>query len=115
MKEVIEDLAKKMHDTYERLAPKHGWETQKKSQVAWEDLPESNRSLMLAVIGEVFTQEALTRMMKAAMESVIAKQARSETLKKVVNELRGFFVSPGSNPGKRLMEYVEQWEKQASS
>ena len=43
-----EELAKLFHDTYERLAPAFGWRTQKQCSVAWDDLPQANRALMVA-------------------------------------------------------------------
>lgn len=46
-------VARLFHDTYERLAPTHGWETQERSRTQWDDLPAENRSLMLAVVSEV--------------------------------------------------------------
>jgi hypothetical protein len=48
-----EDVAQMFHETYERLAPSHGYETRKASAVPWSDVPEPNRSLMIAVAGEV--------------------------------------------------------------
>lgn len=48
-----EDIARMFHEAYERLAPSFGYETRKASAVPWEDVPEPNRSLMVAVAGEV--------------------------------------------------------------
>lgn len=48
-----ERLAQAFHEAYERLAPSFGYETRKDSAVAWVDVPEPNRSLMIAVAGEV--------------------------------------------------------------
>lgn len=44
-----EALAQQFHETYERLAPSHGYETRKASAVPWCDIPEQNKSLMIAV------------------------------------------------------------------
>lgn len=44
-----EELARFFHETYERLAPEHGYETRKATAVPWEDVPENNRQLMIAV------------------------------------------------------------------
>jgi phosphatidylethanolamine-binding protein (PEBP) family uncharacterized protein len=46
-------LAKLFHETYERLAPNYGYTTRKSSAVAWEDVPEPNKSLMIAVADHV--------------------------------------------------------------
>lgn len=44
-----EALAKRFHETYERLAPDFGYETRLDSAVPWDDVPEQNRNLMVAV------------------------------------------------------------------
>lgn len=48
-----EQLAKKFHTTYERLASNHGYKTRKDSAVDWADVPENNKSLMIAVAAEL--------------------------------------------------------------
>lgn len=48
-----EQLAKKFHETYERLAPEYGYRTRKSSAVAWEDVPANNKELMIAVAKEI--------------------------------------------------------------
>lgn len=49
----VEEVAKLFHDTYERLAPEFGYETQPRTAVAWENVPEPNKSLMIAVAEHV--------------------------------------------------------------
>ncbi len=49
----FEHWAKQFHDVYERLAPSFGHETRKASAVSWENVPENNRELMIAVCAEV--------------------------------------------------------------
>jgi hypothetical protein len=48
-----EELAQLFHETYERLAPEHNYQTRKASAVPWSDVPENNKNLMIAVAGEV--------------------------------------------------------------
>jgi hypothetical protein len=48
-----EQLARLFHETYERLAPQYEYDTRRESAVAWEDVPERNRRLMVAVAAEV--------------------------------------------------------------
>lgn len=48
-----ERLAKRMHEAYEDLAPKHGWATQERSRKPWEEVPEANRQLMIEVMRQV--------------------------------------------------------------
>lgn len=48
-----EVLARRFHEAYERLAPDFGYETRPESAVPWEQVPEANRRLMIAVVKEV--------------------------------------------------------------
>jgi hypothetical protein len=48
-----EELARAFHETYERLAPDFGYETRRESAVPWEQVPENNKNLMIAVCGEL--------------------------------------------------------------
>jgi hypothetical protein len=48
-----EELARLFHDTYEALAPSHGWETQERSRKDWDEVPAENKSLMIAVAARV--------------------------------------------------------------
>jgi hypothetical protein len=43
-------IARQFHFTYERLAPRFGYETRPETAVPWEDLPDENRKLMIAVV-----------------------------------------------------------------
>lgn len=45
-----ETVARMFHETYERLASDFGYETRRESAVPWEDVPERNRSLMVATV-----------------------------------------------------------------
>jgi hypothetical protein len=53
--ETPEQLAQLFHETYERLAPSHGYETREASAKPWADVPESNKALMIATCREVLT------------------------------------------------------------
>jgi hypothetical protein len=44
-----EELAKRFHETYERLAPAFGYQTKKASAVPWDSVPSKNKALMIAV------------------------------------------------------------------
>jgi hypothetical protein len=44
-----EELAKLFHETYEAFAPNYGYTTRRTSAVPWEELPEPNKKLMIAV------------------------------------------------------------------
>jgi len=47
--ERAEALAREFHERYERLAPEFDYKTREASAVPWEDVPEANRRLMVAV------------------------------------------------------------------
>ena len=47
------ELAKKFHESYERLATEFNYKTRKASAVAWDDVPENNKALMIAVCREL--------------------------------------------------------------
>jgi hypothetical protein len=51
-----ETLAQRFHETYERLAPMFGYTTRPETAVPWEQLPEQNRRLMIAVCEEVLAE-----------------------------------------------------------
>ncbi len=51
-----ESLAKEFHETYERLAPEHGYKTREESAVAWEDVPAANKNLMIAVCDHLLSR-----------------------------------------------------------
>jgi len=52
-----ERLAKRFHETYERLAPQYNYKTRKESAVPWDEVPESNKSLMIAVCKELIERK----------------------------------------------------------
>jgi hypothetical protein len=53
--EVVEILARRFHDIYERLAPSFGYKTRKDTQVF--DPTSANGKLMLAVCKEILEQK----------------------------------------------------------
>jgi len=60
-------LAHFFHDEYEKLAPAYDYETRKASAVAWADVPEKNKALMVAVC-----ESAIKQRRDAAREAVSA-------------------------------------------
>lgn len=50
MTDTAEAIAQRFHEAYEELAPDHGYETREASRKPWEDVPEQNRGLMIAVV-----------------------------------------------------------------
>ena len=53
-----DDLARRFHEAYERLAPDFGYDTRPESAVPWADVPEPNRLLMRAVVKDIFDNQA---------------------------------------------------------
>ena len=50
-----EQLARLFHETYEELAPNFNYETRKASAKPWEDVPENNKKLMIAVAEKILS------------------------------------------------------------
>lgn len=46
-------IARAFHEAYEGLAPFHGYETREASRKPWEEVPENNRSLMIATVSQL--------------------------------------------------------------
>lgn len=46
-------IARRFHETYERLAPEYGYRTREASAKPWDDVPEQNRALMIHTAREV--------------------------------------------------------------
>lgn len=51
-----ERIARRFHEVYEQLAPQIGRKTQEASAVAWSDLPDENRKLMIMTVGVVMAE-----------------------------------------------------------
>jgi hypothetical protein len=49
-----EQIARAFHDAYEALAPAFGYRTREASAKPWEQIPASNRDLMIATVRAVF-------------------------------------------------------------
>ena len=52
-----EQIAKRFHEEYERLAPEFGYETREESAKPWSEVPEQNKKLMTATVAAVLKQE----------------------------------------------------------
>lgn len=55
----VERIARNFHDTYEYHAGLEGWETQERSRVKFDDLPEANRKTMLLTVRAMLEREAI--------------------------------------------------------
>ena len=49
-----ERVARHFHETYELLAPEHGWDTQETTRAKpWGEVPAHNRELMVATVQQL--------------------------------------------------------------
>jgi hypothetical protein len=53
------EIAQEFHYTYERLAPDFGYETRKESAVPWEDVPITNRALMVNTVKDLLKRTVI--------------------------------------------------------
>lgn len=51
-----EQIAQRFHEAYEELAPNHGYETREASRKPWSEVPQNNKSLMIAVVSRLLEQ-----------------------------------------------------------
>jgi hypothetical protein len=57
--ETAERIAAAFHESYERQAPDHGYETREDSAKPWEEVPEHNRALMAAVVADLIDRRVI--------------------------------------------------------
>jgi hypothetical protein len=50
------EVASQFHAAYERLAPRFGYSTREASAVPWDEVPQQNRDLMVAVVDELLAR-----------------------------------------------------------
>jgi hypothetical protein len=81
-----EELARKFHETYERLAPQYGYETRKASAVLWENVPSNNKNFMIAVCAEILVKLA-PKTIEQALEQCHKWHLTDEELKELDNIL----------------------------
>lgn len=70
MRNDAERIAQAFHETYERLAPEHGYETREASAKPWSEVPEQNRNLMIAVVSELLDRDIIRRGVPSAVEDL---------------------------------------------
>lgn len=61
-----ESIAKAFHESYERQAPEHGYQTRERSAVPWEDVPADNKSLMIAVVSDLLARDVIREPRRSA-------------------------------------------------
>lgn len=70
----VERIARAFHETYERLAPAHGYKTREASAVAWENVPEQNADLMRAVVSVLLAADVIRVGQRPVAERPMAGQ-----------------------------------------
>jgi hypothetical protein len=50
----IEQACRVLHDAYEEAAVQTGWQTNPRSRVPWEDVPEANKQTMRSAVVALF-------------------------------------------------------------
>jgi hypothetical protein len=96
-----EAIARTFHEAYERLAPSFDYETREASAVPWEDVPEQNRSLMVAVVGEVLA--SLRSTSRDSDPPVTAAQQMTD----LAAEYRRGFVDGSTSRDSEVREAIE--------
>jgi hypothetical protein len=59
-RESAEYVARHFHEAYERLAPTFDYRTRQASAKPWEQVPDDNRNLMVAVAAELLARGVIT-------------------------------------------------------
>ena len=74
---LAEEVARKFHDNYEKLAPSYGYETKEETRKSWNDLPAKNKGLMIATAGEVLDWLGVLGLHVQFKNNVLEVHARS--------------------------------------
>lgn len=106
MAETVEErLARRFHEVYEQLAPKHGWTTQEASRVPWDQVPAHNRALMMDTIGELLAG--------GMIEVGVSLSAPQEDAVPPELDQREPLVSPGLWEHRPTVVHAEQYTAQS--
>jgi len=95
-----EELAKRFHFLYEKLAVLHDYETRKDSAVSWADVPVKNQNLMISVCTQIWLdyrnvaddQDELVKEIEAALRTgscFIAPAAAKDLIERAFVALGG--------------------------
>lgn len=87
-----DEIARRFHATYERLAPSYGYETRRESAVPWESVPERNRRLMSAtcdeVVGELVRERDAARAEVERLRAALRRASRAVRFARIALEER---------------------------
>lgn len=82
-----ESVARRFHELYERLAPNFGYETRPESAVPWSEVPERNRSLMVAVADVLLGEMGLVKRLLDAEELARHQAEEIDHLEQVIADV----------------------------
>ena len=68
-----EQIAQAFHEAYERLAPEFGYRTREASAKPWADVPEQNKSLMIAVAQSLLDSEVIAAGARGAADDEVER------------------------------------------
>jgi len=102
-------LAKMFHESYEELAPQFGYETREASRKPWEDVPEKNQKLMIAVAGKILLAQASPQrpQLSAADINLTFSQLQNKTRDRLGEKGAGILISRHEMLGVVEEEYHE--------
>jgi uncharacterized protein HemY len=100
-----EQLARLFHETYEELAPRFNYETRKASAKPWEEVPKSNKNLMIAVAERILAIKKKQTAEDCIEDCAVVDSNRQ--LKKAVSCLNSMILS-GESHSKESIKIVEQ-------
>ena len=119
-----EDIARAFHETYERLAPEHGYETREASAKPWDEVPEQNRGLMVAVVGDLLAQGVISDATRVAeMRTIIAALAiygEEANIEALIEKARALNENPDKSDGHKVEVYRDEggfyrWRRKAAN
>ena len=64
-----EEIARLLHDEYEKAAKEEGWRTQEYCRVEFDDLPDANKRVMLRIAGIIITKLQPTQVKDLTQEA----------------------------------------------
>ncbi len=51
-----ERIARRFHELYELFAPEYGYKTREATAVSWDQVPDQNKTLMIAVVDNLIIE-----------------------------------------------------------
>ncbi|MEU7170322.1 2'-5' RNA ligase family protein [Micromonospora tulbaghiae] len=81
--DAAETVAKAFHESYERQAPDHGYRTREASAKPWEQVPDNNRALMVAVVRDLIERGVISASVSAAYGGSIVPNPKPDVADRI--------------------------------